>query len=128
MIDLAHEQQRLGHDVAVIIPSRDGTIAPELERRGIPCHIATLDFLSISNLQRVRAVIALVRLLRRLRPDVVHSHLISSVVMTRIAAWIADVPIRFAANAGPLTLESEALRAIEIGTAFCDSRTIARRG
>lgn len=125
MISLVREQQRLGHDVQVILPSLEGTIAPTLQQSGIPCHTTAVDFLSLRGLARVRAVLALVRLLRRLRPDVVHGHLLPSVVMARIASWIADVPIRFGVNAGPLTLESDALRPIEIGTAFCDTRTIA---
>lgn len=126
VVALVREQQRLGHDVGVILPSLDGTIAPALALSGIPCHVASLDILSIPGLiGRARAVLALVRMLRRLRPDVVHGHLLPSVVMARLASWIADVPIRFGANAGPLTLESDALRPIEIGTAFCDTQTIA---
>jgi len=126
VISLVKEQQRMGHAVEVILPSLDGTIAPALRQSAIPCHTAALDFLSLPRfVARARAVFALVRLLRRLRPDVVHGHLLPSVVMARIASWIADVPIRFGVNAGPLTLESDVLRPIEIGTAFCDTRTIA---
>jgi glycosyltransferase involved in cell wall biosynthesis len=126
MIGMAREQRRLGHDVAVIIPSRNGSIALALEREGIPYHLAPCDAVSASsNLARVRTIGTLVRLLRRLRPDVVHSHIINSVVTARIAAWIADVPIRFGANAGPVTLESELLRPMEAGTASLDTRTIA---
>jgi glycosyltransferase involved in cell wall biosynthesis len=126
MIAVAREQQRLGHDVAVIIPSVEGTVGKTLARHGIPCHTANVNLFSGAGMfRRTGEIVALVRLLRRLRPDVVHSHLLASVVMARIASWIADVPIRFAANAGPLTLESDALRPIEIGTAFCDTRTIA---
>jgi len=126
MVDIARAQQRLGHEVAAVLPSLGGTIAPQLAASGIPCHATPLDILSIPGvLGRARAILALVRLLRTLRPDVVHSHILPSVVMARIASWIADVPIRFGANAGPLTLESELLRPMEIGTAFCDTRTIA---
>ncbi|HEX9162549.1 MAG TPA: glycosyltransferase family 4 protein [Thermoanaerobaculia bacterium] len=126
LVALAAAQARLGHDVAVILPSLDGTLGPALSRHGIVCHTATLDILSArGSIARLRIVVRLVRLLRRLRPDVVHSHLLPSVVTARIASWIADVPIRIAANAGPLTLESEMLRIVEIGTAFCDTRTVA---
>ena len=126
MIALAAEQKKLGHEVAAIIPSLDGTIAPALAREGIRCHTADLDVLGGRNfMHRLRTIARLVRLLRRLRPDVVHSHIINTVVTARIASWIADVPLRFAGNASPLTLESPLLRAVEIGTAFCDTRTIA---
>jgi glycosyltransferase involved in cell wall biosynthesis len=126
VVSLVREQQRLGHEVSVILPSLDGTIAPVLAASGIPCHAAKLQILKIrSNRGRTRLVLELAWLLRRLRPDVVHSHLLPAVVTSRLASWIADVPIRFAANTGPITLESALLRPIEIGTAFCDTRTIA---
>ena len=126
MIGMASEQRRLGHDVSVILPSRNGSIVPALEALGIPYHIAPCDVLGAgTSFRRAGVILTLVRLLRRLRPDVVHSHIISSVVTSRIAAWIADVPIRIGANAGPLTLESELLRPAEIGTARFDTRTIA---
>ena len=129
LVGLAREQRRLGHDVHVILPSLDGTIAPALAEAGVQCHVATLDILSMRGyVRRARGVAAMVRLLRALRPDAVQSHLLPSVVMGRIASWIADVPVRLAANAGPLTLESDALGPIEIGTAFCDTRTIASCG
>src|SRR6185369_5889291 len=126
MIGMAREQRRLGHDVSVIIPSRDGSVARALEAEGIPYHVAPCDMLSRSSYAgRTRVIVALVRLLRRLRPDVIHSHIINTVVTARVAAWIADVPIRFGANAGPLTLESDLLRPMEAGTAKFDTRTIA---
>ncbi len=126
MVALVREQKHLGHDVTVILPSLDGGIGAQLATSGIACFTAELNVLSApGTVSRLRMVLFLVRLLRRLRPDVVHSHLLPSVITARLASWIADVPVRFSANAGPLTLESEALRAIEIGTAFCDSRTIA---
>jgi len=126
MIGMAREQRRLGHDVSVIIPSRDGSVARALEAEGIPYHVAPCDMLSRSSyVARTRVIVALVRLLRRLRPDVIHSHIINSVVTARVAAWIADVPIRFGANAGPLTLESDLLRPMEAGTTRFDTRTIA---
>jgi glycosyltransferase involved in cell wall biosynthesis len=66
-----------------------------------------------------------VRLLRRLRPDVVHSHIFASVIASRISSWVADVPIHLAGNVHPISLESPVMRALEVGTAFCDTKTIA---
>ncbi len=126
MIGMAREQRRRGHDVAVVIPSDKGSIGPALTAEGIPYHLAPCDVLGArGHFGRARVILTLVRLLRRLKPDVVHSHIINSVVTARIAAWIADVPIRLGANAGPLTLESELLRLAEVGTAAFDTRTIA---
>ena len=45
MIGMAREQRRLGHDVAVVIPSDKGSIAPALNAEGIPYHLAPCDVL-----------------------------------------------------------------------------------
>jgi glycosyltransferase involved in cell wall biosynthesis len=127
MIAIAREQKKLGHDVAVIIPSLDGNIAPELASAGIEAYAAPVDGLlyAPSHIARIRSVIRVVRLLRELRPDVVHSHIFASVIASRIASWIADVPIHLAGNVHPISLESTVMRALEVGTAFCDTKTIA---
>lgn len=127
MVALMREQKRLGHDVAAIIPARDGGIGAQLDALGIPCHAAGVDVLFAlpAVTQKFVTLLRLARLLRRLRPDVVHSHIVNSVATARLASWIADVPVHFGANAHPLSMESDVLREIEIGTAFCDTATIA---
>lgn len=127
MVALAREQKRLGHDVAAIVPSLDGSIATTLQRDGIPSYAAATDILfAVPSIpQKVRALLRLVRLLRMIRPDVVHSHIFGSVFTARLASWLADVPAHFGGNVHPNSLESGLLRALEIGTAFCDAKTIA---
>jgi glycosyltransferase involved in cell wall biosynthesis len=127
MIAIAREQKALGHDVAVIIPSLDGDIAPQLRRANIPVYTAPVDgvLYAPSYVSRLRSLVRIVRVLRRLRPDVVHSHILASVIASRIASWIADVPIHLAGNVHPISLESTVMRALEVGTAFCDTKTIA---
>jgi glycosyltransferase involved in cell wall biosynthesis len=126
MIAFLVEQKRLGHDVAAIIPSLDGTIAPALAAAGIPCYAVDLDALSkIRHTQRIAAILRLARLLRRLRPDVVHSHILGAVVSARIASWLVDVPRHFGGIVGPLSLESPLYRPMELGTVFGDTTTIA---
>lgn len=127
MIALMHEQKRLGHDVAAIIPARDGGIGAALDALGIPCHVASVDivFALPAVTQKIAALLRLARLLRRLRPDVVHSHIVNSVATARLASWIADVPVHLGANAHPYSMESDVLRAIEVRTSFCDTATIA---
>jgi glycosyltransferase involved in cell wall biosynthesis len=127
MVALAREQKRLGHDVVAILPSLDGTIARALQRDGIPSYAASTDllFAARSPMRKLAGLVHLIRLLRELRPDVVHSHIFGSVFTARIASWLADVPAHFAGNVHPGSLESDVLRALEIGTAFCDAKTIA---
>jgi len=126
MVALAREQMKLGHDVSVIIPSLAGDIHSTLSGSGIATYAAPVSILSQTNHgSRLWDLVQLVRLLRRLRPDVVHSHIVASVVTARIASWLADVPAHFAGNVHPLSLEADLYRHLEVGTAFCDARTIA---
>jgi glycosyltransferase involved in cell wall biosynthesis len=127
MVALMREQKLLGHDVAAIIPGRDGGIGAQLDALGIPCYVAGVDVLFAvpSITQKIVTLLRLARLFRKLRPDVVHSHIINSVTTARLASWIADVPMHIGANAHPISMESEVLRAIEVGTSFCDTATIA---
>jgi glycosyltransferase involved in cell wall biosynthesis len=127
MIAIAREQKLRGHEVAVILPSLDGSIASELGRVGITTYSAPVDGIlyAPSHFARLRSLFRIVRLLRRLRPDVVHSHIFAAVIASRIASWIADVPIHLGGNVHPISLESTVMRALEVGTAFCDTKTIA---
>jgi glycosyltransferase involved in cell wall biosynthesis len=125
MTALAGEQKRLGHDVSAILPSLGGSTAAELGQQGIEVCAAPVSLLRSRLRRKVLDLFTLVRLLRRLRPDVVHSHIVGSVVTARIASWLADVPVHLGGNVHPISLESEPLRELEIGTAFCDTKTIA---
>lgn len=126
MVALAREQKRLGHEVVAVIPALDGGLGDELDRAGITSYAAPVDAIGIhGRLRKVAALLRLARLLRRLRPDVVHSHIFGSVITSRIASWLADVPIHFSGNVHPVSLESDLMRAMEVGTAFCDAKTIA---
>lgn len=127
MVALAREQQNRGHDVSVILPSLDGSIAAQLREAGIVAHATETDLLFGVHrpLAKLRALVRLVLLLRRLRPDVVHSHIVGSVITARVASWLADVPNHFAGNVHPNSMEAPVLRALEVGTAFCDEKTIA---
>src|SRR5947207_7948066 len=127
MVALMRAQKRLGHDVGAIIPARDGGIGAQLDALVIPFHVAGVDvvFALPTITQKIATLLRLARLLRRLRPDVVHSHIVNSVATARLASWIADVPVHLGANAHPYSMESDVLRPIEVGTAFCDTATIA---
>jgi glycosyltransferase involved in cell wall biosynthesis len=49
---------------------------------------------SISPLADLRAFVQLVKTLRSLSPDVVHTHMAKAGVVGRLAAWIARIPVR----------------------------------
>ena len=126
MHEILRELAARGHEVSAIIAGSAGSLAPRLERDGIPYHVLNLDVFSSRDLPTaVGTLFALVRLLRRLRPDVVHYHLFPSIVLGRIAGWLADVPVRFSMIPGPYYLEAPVLGEIEARTAWADTRVIA---
>lgn len=126
MIALLEEQKRRGHDVSAVIAGRNGTLAPILERAGIPYEV--FDFNAFSGRGTAGAFLRglrLVALIRRLNADVVHTHLFPTIVLGRIASWIADVPLRYSMIPGPYYVECPILVDIEVGTLWADTRVIA---
>lgn len=126
MIAFLREQKRMGHDVTAFISGSDGTIAPILDQEGIPWRVIQQDLLSnFTPLSAWRRIRELTRLLLEIRPDVLHMHLFPSVMTGRLAAWLADVPLRFGMIAGPYSLEAPILRDIESRLAWIDTKVIA---
>src|SRR5947209_7540110 len=81
-------RDRHGFDVAAIVNGDRGALVDRLREAGIPVHSADFDFTSNADLLGLpRKVIALVRLLRRERFDIIQTHLFHSMVIGRIAAW-----------------------------------------
>jgi len=66
------------------------------EGRSVTARVITIGGLrrSIALFAELRSLVALVRTLRHLRPDVVHTHMAKAGVIGRIAAFIARVPVR----------------------------------
>lgn len=87
-VDLACEQRRLGHEVA--IASGGGDFDALLRRHGVE----TFD---IDHRRRagtlLRSSLALRRLMRRWRPDVVHAHMMTSAVLAWMPCKLGRVPL-----------------------------------
>lgn len=120
------ELQRRSHRVEAVIAGRDGSLYPRLVEDGIPVHVLDLDILSSRNAAAAgRMLVALVRLLRQLRPDVVHYHLFPSILLGRLAAWAADVPVRISMIPGTYYLEAPVLGDLDLRTARFDTKIVA---
>jgi glycosyltransferase involved in cell wall biosynthesis len=119
-------RDRYGFEVAAILNGDRGKLVDQFRSAGIPVHVASFDFTSNADLLELpRKVLGLVRILRRERFDIIQTHLFHSMVIGRIAAWFADVPIRFSMIAGPFHLEAYTPRWIDRHTCWIDSTTIA---
>lgn len=115
-----------GYEVSAIIASGAGELSKKLEREGIPFHSIEFDFPSkMGWASLVSRVFELARLFRRERYDVVQSHLFASMVIGRLAGWLADVPVRFAMIAGPYHLEAHTPRWIDADTWHLETALIA---
>ena len=127
LIAFLREQKALGYDVSAVLSGGDGTIAPILDRHGIAWRAADQNLFGAvtSPVRAWRTIWKLARLLRSLRPDIVHLHLFPTVMSGRMAAWLADVPVRISMNCGPYHLQSPILRDIEAELAWMDTRTVA---
>ena len=119
-------RDRHGHDVAIILNGERGKLVDMFRAADIPVHSANFGFTSDADLLNLpRKVLGLVRILRRERFDVIQTHLFHSMVIGRIAAWFADVPIRLSMIAGPFHLEAYTPRWIDRCTCWIDSAIIA---
>lgn len=99
---LGHDRERFKPLVVMGLPGRwdaqGGQGATEenvrlLEKEGIQSVVIPTMVRSISLLDDMRTLGTLIRLFRRERPSVVHTHTSKAGVLGRIAAWIAKVPV-----------------------------------
>ncbi len=73
---------------------QEGDMAYLAQQRGIqPVYVAELGR-ELSPLRDVLTLFTLWRLMRRFRPDVVHTHTAKAGFVGRVAAWLARVPVR----------------------------------
>ena len=123
---MLRDLRRRGYRSTAIIGGTGGTLEARLTSDVIPFHVLELDVLAGRNVvAAARMMVRLVRLLRRLKPDVVQYHLFPSIILGRLAAWMADVPVRCSMIPGPYYLEAPVLGTIDVKTAWADSKVIA---
>lgn len=119
-------RDRHGYDVCAILSGEKGGLVDKFTAARIPVHAANFNFTASSDLlQLPRRVMHLYRLLRREQFDVVQTHLFHSMVLGRIAAWFADVPVQLSMIAGPFHLEAYTPRWIDRWTCWLDTAIIA---
>lgn len=114
-----------GYDVAAIIAAGEGKLTERLKEEGIPYHSFDFEFPSAHGWRSLLdRVLELAALLRRERYDIVQTHLFASMVLGRLAAWLADCPLRFAMIAGPFHLEAYTPRWIDASTCWMETGVI----
>lgn len=75
------------------IDADEGDMAYYAESRGVtPLYLPELGR-AVNPISDTKTIIALYRLMRRLKPDVVHTHTAKAGFTGRVAAWLAGVPV-----------------------------------
>lgn len=99
------ELQRLGVEVVVALPSATAGLAPEYRQTGATVVAADLDF-SARNPERLRPALQRCRaLVDAVRPDLIHSHFVSTTLVARWALGRHHPIPRIFQVPGPLHLE-----------------------
>lgn len=89
--------------------SSDGKEVGEVTAEGVP-HIAVTLTRKITPVQDLISVISLIRIMRRIRPSIVHTHTPKAGLLGMMAAWICRVPLRMHTVAGLPLMEARGLK------------------
>ena len=95
VLDIAARQRAAGHDVTLVIgQSVDPHEDPDAYAQRTGVSVIRVDALrrEIAPLAEIRALVALYNILRKLGPDVAHTHTSKAGILGRTAAWLAGIP------------------------------------
>ncbi|HYI66728.1 MAG TPA: glycosyltransferase family 4 protein [Candidatus Limnocylindrales bacterium] len=113
-----------GHQLLAVLPD-EGPLADSL--RGVGVEVRVVRFLGSSwrSLPRVaRAQLELIWIMARHRPTVAHYHLFKAIIMGRIAAWIARVPVRISQWPGSAQFDVPILARLDRATVWMDDLVV----
>ncbi len=88
------------HGFDVVMISSDGPEVKALQEQEQCVHIAVLLTRKISPVTDLISLFKLVRLFRKIKPDIVHTHTPKAGLLGMWAAWLAGVPVRLHTIAG----------------------------
>ncbi|MEH1015178.1 glycosyltransferase family 4 protein [Micromonospora sp. CPCC 206060] len=107
---------RRGHDVTAVLPG-EGPLTERIRAAGIPTEIVRLAGWRPHQLPRVAAAeFHLMRLIRRLRPDVVHAHLLKASVACRLASLVGGHALQVDQLPGAAHLRNPFMRRLDLAT------------
>jgi glycosyltransferase involved in cell wall biosynthesis len=109
-------------DVSIILSGTQGTLVDRFKKEGIPVYQADFEFTRSSDIFSLPLkILKLVKLLRKKKFDILQTHLFNSMVIGRIAGWLADAPVRVSMIAGPFHLEAKTPRWVDKITSWMDT-------
>ena len=124
IVPQVEELCRRGNEVIVVLPAGPGRLREQLRRAGVPMVDSPFQFRFRPTPTTAAQLWSLRRLLRRLRPDVVHYHHYHAALAVRLSLSGLDM-VRIFMVPGPLFLESTPIRTAERFLARLDDLVIA---
>jgi glycosyltransferase involved in cell wall biosynthesis len=142
MVDMSAGLRERGYDVTAIIAGPNGDTAKRLEAAGVPYEVRAQTLRSSSRavglVSRIpfvggrltvlvhgaallRRALSMALLLRRLDPEITHAQVFNSIMVGRLAAFVARVPLRISMVPGPWHLETPFFRRMDIRTEWMDT-------
>ncbi|MBO4205811.1 glycosyltransferase family 4 protein [Micromonospora echinofusca] len=107
---------RRGHQVTAVLPG-EGPLTDRVRGAGIPTELVPINGFRPRELPRViGAEFRLIRLINRLKPDVVHTHLLKATVACRLATLVSHRALYVDQLPGATHLHSPILRRIDLAT------------
>jgi glycosyltransferase involved in cell wall biosynthesis len=118
-------RDQYGFEVTALVSGERGALIDRLDSEGIPHFAANFEFATLRGMMRMPiAIFKMARFFRQHRFDVVQTHIFITMIFGRIAAWLADVPVRLSMIAGPFHLEAYTSRWIDRSTYWMESMLI----
>lgn len=109
-------------EVAAVLSGAEGTLVDRFKAASIPVYSANFDFVKASEVFSLPSkILKLACFLRKHRFDIIQTHLFNAMIIGRVSAWLADVPLRFAMIAGPFHLEAATPSWVDKATAWMDT-------
>lgn len=94
----------------VYMMSSPGPVTKSLEQRENCSFIGLPMTRTISPFKDIASVFKLIRLIKKLQPDIVHTHTPKAGLIGMMAAWLCNVPVRLHTVAGLPLMETEGLK------------------
>lgn len=115
---------RRGHHLLAVLPD-EGPLAASLRSAGVEVTIVRFKGRDWRSLPRVaKAQFELIWLMARYRPTIAHYHLFKAIIMGRIAAWVARVPVRISQWPGSAQFDVPILSGLDRATVWIDDLVV----
>lgn len=113
-----------GYDIVAVVPG-NGPLTKRLKDHGIATTVIPFKGFGFQDLMRVgHAQLSLIKLVRRFKPDIIHSHLLKAIIMGRLAGTLGRTPIQISQIPGTVHLDIKWLRLIDRMTLPLDDLVI----